>query len=187
MATDFIMRNGRAGTAPSVWARQAFCLCGLMLLMSSAFARAPGDQAQLDLATDLRATGQASANQQLVILVAATREDCSYCALLKREILLPMLKSGEYEQRILVRELVIEPETDVIDFDGSTVSSADWALKHSVKITPTVLLLDEAGKPLHPPLTGINTAEMYGFYLDRAIDRALARLRTSRATAMAQE
>lgn len=187
MTTDFVMRIGRAISTISVGARRAIYLGILTLLVAAPPARASGNHEQLPLAIDLRAAGAVSATDQLVILVAATREGCSYCALLKREILLPMLRSGEYEKRILVRELVIEPETDVIGFDGRTVSSSELASKYSIKITPTVLLLDNAGKPLHPPITGINTAEMYGFYLDRAIDQALARLKSSRPPTTAQE
>jgi hypothetical protein len=40
-----------------------------------------------------------------------------------------------------------------------------------------VLLLDSSGKRLHPPLIGIANAEMYGLYLDQAIDEAAARAR----------
>jgi len=113
------------------------------------------------------------------ILLAVTREGCSYCAKLRREILSPMVRSGEYTGRVLIREMMMEPSAAVTDFNGRSTSTAEMAARWGVEITPTVLLLDTTGEPLHPPITGINNADMYGFYLDQAIAEATARSKAS--------
>ena len=49
------------------------------------------------------------------------------------------------------------------------------------------LLLECAGNPLQPSIRGINTAEMCGCYVDRAIDQALSCLNADQSTMKAQE
>jgi thioredoxin-related protein len=159
----------------------------LALLLTFQCALASDQPKELEAAADLRTLGQISASGNLVILLAATREGCSYCALLKREILVPMIRSGSYDDKVLIRELVFEPDTDLIDFDGRPVSSAELVARYAIEIAPTVLLLDHRGKTLHAPMKGINTVEMYGFYLDRAIDQALAGLISDPSAAPQQE
>ena len=43
-------------------------------------------------------------------------------------------------------------------------------------MTPTLLFLDPDGTEIVPRIVGVNTVEMFGFYLDRAIDAARERL-----------
>lgn len=173
---------------PHAMRRPHLSLVGaLVLLLWGQLAQATGGQVRIPVAEDFQADVKTIAGERIALLVAVTREGCPYCARLKREILLPMLKSGEYEGKVVMRELIIEPESSVVDFEGQALSSADVAARYSVEITPTVLLLDHTGRSLHPPITGINTAEMYGYYLDRAIDRALNALSGGQSTIKAQE
>ena len=106
------------------------------------------------------------------LLLAVTREGCPYCAQLRREVLAPMIVSGEYSDRLLIREMMMEPDTTVVDFDGQENSTSAVAARYGVSITPTVLLLNSSGQPLVSPIVGINTSEMYGHYLDQAIATA---------------
>ena len=43
-------------------------------------------------------------------------------------------------------------------------------------VTPTIILVDGAGKEIAKRQTGVNTVEMYGWYLDQAIDDAVLAL-----------
>ncbi len=170
------------------WSRLGTIVLTVLALVSSGPAACETIASdELEKAGDLQAVSQAAASRNLVILLAATREGCSYCALLKREILVPMIRSGSYDDKVLIRELVFEPETRLLDFDGSAVSSDVLVRRYSVDIAPTVLLLDNKGSELHAPLVGINTSEMYGYYLDEAIDEALSRLKSGRAASEEQE
>jgi thioredoxin-related protein len=158
-----------------------------MILLFAPSAHASDNHTTILTATNLQSDGRASATRQLVILLAVTREGCPYCMRLKHEILAPMIKSGEYEEKVLIREMMIEPESDMIDFTGRAVSSGDVAEHYSIEITPTVLLLDHSGRQLHPLMPGINTAEMYGFYLDRAIEQAQTVLKSGEPAGPDQE
>jgi len=137
---------------------------------------------EVEVTRDLSADAAAARSAALPILLAVTREDCRYCALLKREILVPMLRSGEYRDKVLIRELVIEPSMTVAGFDGLPADSGYVAEVLEATLSPTVLLLAPDGRRLEPPIRGINNVEFYGYYLDQAIARALTTLRTGSDT-----
>lgn len=128
------------------------------------------------LAADLKTDATRAANGGLPMLLVVTREDCGYCARLKRTVLVPMLLSGEYETRVIIRELNIDAQTPLVDFDGGSVTPLGLAGRYDALFTPTVLLVGPQGQELHDRLLGINNDEMYLFYLDKAIDLAAKRL-----------
>lgn len=132
------------------------------------------NSATVQQVVDLRLEAAAAAAEGVSLLLAVTREGCRYCAQLRREFLAPMIRSGDYIQKVRIREMMMEPDVAIIDFSGQVTTTAKIAARYDVSITPTVLLLDSAGNSLHAPLTGINNAEMYGLYLDQAIDEAVA-------------
>jgi thioredoxin-related protein len=132
------------------------------------------NSATVQQVVDFRLEAAAAAERGVTLLLAVTREGCRYCAQLRREFLAPMIRSGDYFYKVLIREMMMEPDTAILDFSGQVTTTAEMAARYGVSITPTVLLLDPSGKRLQPPLTGINNAEMYGLYLDQAIDEATA-------------
>jgi thioredoxin-related protein len=134
------------------------------------FATAGAGDPQLPHVLDFREAGAEADGRTL--LLAVTREGCPYCAQLRREVLAPMIVSGEYSDRLLIREMMMEPDTAVVDFDGQENSTSAVAARYGVSITPTVLLLSSSGQPLASPIVGINSSEMYGHYLDQAIATA---------------
>ncbi len=128
-------------------------------------------------AENFAALGDRARSGHMPILLVVSQEDCPYCELLKREILEPMLVSGEYDGRVLIRELLIDSELPVRDFDGQAIAPDALAQRYRARLTPTVLFLDDRGQELTKPMIGINTVDFYGYYLDAAIDVARERLR----------
>ena len=128
-------------------------------------------------AEDFAALGDRARSGHMPILLVVSRDDCPYCELLKHEILEPMLISGEYDGRVLIRELLIDSELPVRDFDGQAIAPDALAQRYRARLTPTVLFLDDRGRELTKPMIGINTVDFYGYYLDAAIDVARERLR----------
>jgi thioredoxin-related protein len=145
-------------------------------------ARAPATVPLAHDFSELRATAEAGG---LKLLLAVTREGCPYCAQLRREILAPMILGGEYSGRVLIREMMMEPDTPAVDFAGHDTTTSAMAARYDLSITPTVILLSPAGRLLAPPIVGINNSEMYGHYLDQAI--ATAASAASPETQAAQE
>ena len=90
-----------------------------------------------------------------------------------------MIISGEYEDRVLIREVVVDDAGDLTDFAGRKVSPFAVADRYDALLTPTVLLVGPDGRVLVDRMIGISNEEMYLWYLDRALDNATAVLRGS--------
>ncbi len=136
--------------------------------------------------TDLRADSRLAAAKRLPLLLMVSQKDCVYCVLLKREIIRPMVISGEYVNKVVIREMFMDAGVRVKDFDGKETKAKDLAHRYKVFLTPTLLLLDADGRELTRRIVGVNSLDMYGVYLDEAIEDALDRLR-ARAGSDGQE
>ena len=128
--------------------------------------------------TDLRHDAELSRSRQLPILVLFSNSTCGYCQAIKDEFLKPMLISGEYDDKVLIRRVEVDTSHSLRGFRGELVFADDLADRYRVDFTPTVLLLDARGRELVPRIIGLDTVEYYGGYLDEAIDRALQSLKS---------
>ena len=131
-------------------------------------------------AADLAADGRESARRAVPLLLAVTRVECGYCATLKREILRPMIIAGDHPERVLIRELNLDSTSSITGFDGRPASCWSVANGYGALFSPTVLLVGPGGTELTDRIIGLNTPEMYGWYLDRAIETATRVLAVSR-------
>ena len=71
-----------------------------------------------------------------------------------------------------MREILIDPGQRLKDFQGHSRQAAKLAGDYAVDLTPTLLFLDAGGRELTGRMVGINTLEMFSFYLDEAIAEA---------------
>jgi thioredoxin-related protein len=147
--------------------------CGLFWLAAGVQCAEVG----IPLATDLQADGRKAREARLPLLLAFSSITCDYCRQLDVEFLRPMLISGDYTDKILIRRLLLDNGSRVIDFSGERVATTQLAERYRVFVTPTILFLDGDGRELAERMVGINTPEMYGGYLDICIDTALYSLR----------
>jgi thioredoxin-related protein len=108
-----------------------------------------------------------------LILLLVSQQDCPYCHLIKEEIIRPMILGRDFVDDILIREVFIDEGETIVDFQGSTRDAADFAHDYGVYVTPTLLFLGANGKELVKQMTGINTVEMYWYYLSESIREAL--------------
>lgn len=162
---------GRRGIGLMVRPRFFMAVAVLCLLTATAGA------ATVPIARDLPADGALAGERRIPILLLFTREDCGYCELLKRSVILPMIISGEYEGRVVIREVIVDGPGDLTDFMGRRVSPFAVADRYDALLTPTVLFVGPDGRALTERLVGINNEEMYLWYLDRALDDATTALR----------
>ena len=153
-------------------------LAWLTLLTGAAHAAA----ASLPMADDLAAAGRAAAarGQPLVVMVSLPR--CPYCHTVRQQYLRPMLERNEIE----VREVDMMSSRMLRDFDGRPVSSQAWAREREVRLAPTVMFLDAAGRPLAGSLVGVSP-EFYGAYLDQALAASRQRLAKAHGTMPASD
>ncbi len=125
---------------------------------------------------NLALEGNRSDKTRKPILLLISREECAYCVQIKNEILEPMIISGDYNDRLIIRELMLDPFTKVRGFDGSMIDASYIATSYKIKVTPTLLFLGPDGKELAERMVGINTLELFSFYVDQAIDQATTKL-----------
>ena len=149
-----------------------------LLLMSTALAaNAP---VEVPLGEDLRADGEQSAHHDRPIVLVFSARNCSYCEVLESSILRPSLLGGHYDGQVIMRKLMLDSRLPVRDFDGQHRAPSELSRRYQVHVTPTVLFVDAQGQELAPRLVGINTVELYGGYLDAAIEEARRKLSESR-------
>lgn len=89
-----------------------------------------------------------------------------------------MLISGDYTDKIIIREIILNPTVTLLNFNGSAVKASELADKYSIEITPTLLFLGPDGNELAERIVGINTIELFSYYVDQAIDKAALNFRS---------
>ncbi|MGB0721646.1 MAG: thioredoxin family protein [Gammaproteobacteria bacterium] len=141
-----------------------------------------GDSADIKLprVTDLAADAEIMRERALPMLLMVSQTHCSYCETVKREVIRPMIISGDYDDRVLIREILIDPIDKIPDFDGIPRDPNVIAARYKAWVTPTLLFLGPDGEVLSEKILGVNTPEMYGWYVDSAIEEALDKLRDGR-------
>ena len=131
---------------------------------------------EVPLVDDLAALGRMAGRRRLPIVLLVSRSDCSYCMVIKDEVLNPMMKSREYDDQALIGELMLDAAVPLRWFDGEQGMRDELASRFEADVTPTLLFLGPDGAELAPRIRGINTVELFGFYVDRAIGTARTRM-----------
>lgn len=126
--------------------------------------------------TRLDKVAEDSKNSRLPILLVFSSDTCPYCKLQEDEILKPMQISGDYDNKVIIRKVLVPQELELVDFRGKTISMDDFVDHYGVQVTPTILFLDQNGTELVQRLVGINTVEMFGRDVDGAIELSLKKL-----------
>ena len=130
---------------------------------------------EMPVAKDLKTTVNQS--PQKVVVLYFTAEYCMYCQALDRDVLGPVMRSGEYADIAnFLRLQHDEPETKLTDFDGSLVSNRELIQRYKVNVTPTLIFLGPNGHEVASPLIGFLTVDFYGAYLDQSLKDGRAQL-----------
>ena len=127
---------------------------------------------------DLAADARLAAERGVPLLVMFAQEGCAYCEVVESEFLRPMLISGDDDDRVVIRKLMLDSFDSIRDFDGDMVEVEDLAMRYRAPLTPTLVFLSPQGREIAPRLIGVGTVDFYGGDLDDRIDRALTKLRT---------
>jgi thioredoxin-related protein len=132
---------------------------------------------EVPIARNLHADSQLAHERRLPILLAFSANECSYCELLEEEFLQPMLLSGDYRDKVIIRKLVLDNGSRLTDFSGQRINATRLSGRYRVTVTPTLLFIDENGSELAERMVGINTPELFGGYLDDCIETAWLMIR----------
>ncbi len=125
---------------------------------------------------DLSQDARLSEERRLPVMLLFSADYCGFCTRLSEEFLVPMQRSGEYRDRVLIREIRIDNYATLRDFEGQPTMPEDLAYRYDISVTPTILFLDHRGRELTQRMVGLGTVDFFGLYLDAAIASARARL-----------
>ncbi|AKH22125.1 hypothetical protein AAY24_07720 [Sedimenticola thiotaurini] len=124
-------------------------------------------------ATDLSSDGKKALEENRAILLLISQDHCSYCMQIKREVIAPMILSGDYKDTLLIREIAIDRAETLIDFKGVEKDNSKFAYEYNVAVTPTLLFLSGEGKEVIEQMVGMQTPDMYYFYVDQSVQAAI--------------
>ncbi len=147
------------------------------LLLSGLIAANAMADTQVNTSRDMYSNQQVASSQQMPVMIMFAAEDCPYCEILESEVLRPMLISGEYGGKVLIRKYMIDDGGKIRDFDGKMIDSDDFAERYNVFVTPTLVFLGYQGQQLAETIIGVNTLELFAGRVDDAILESLNSLR----------
>lgn len=148
-----------------------------MLLVGPFAVTAHAAEIKLLQASDLQADGLHAGERKLPILVLFSSSYCGYCTIVREDFLKPMLKSGDYEDKVIMRVVNIDSTEDLRDFEGRQVDAEAFADRRGVFVTPTIKFFGPDGNETTADLVGLTTVDYYGGFLDTAIEESLVHLR----------
>ena len=125
---------------------------------------------------NLQQDGMNASSKSIPVLIEFSMVGCPFCYEVETEVLKPMLLSGEYENRVIIRKVVIDDDEMVTDFNGSKISNEDLAARYDIDVVPTLVLMDGQGNVVSERMRGVSTIDYYGQYLDRAIEQACSEI-----------
>ncbi len=133
-------------------------------------------QHTLTEATDLAADARLAAAKGVPLVVLYSRDDCNWCAKVRREHLGPLSRNPATPA--VIRELHMDRTTTLVDFAGRRTTSADFSKQMQAQFAPTVMFHGPDGAALAEPIVGFRLADFYAAYLDRAIEDSRTRQQT---------
>ena len=129
---------------------------------------------RIPAAGDLAVSAHRSQQQGLPMIVYVSRDACPYCRTLTDSILGPMFAADKFEKRAMLVEVSLDRVDPLTGFDGELISGKAFGERYQANITPTLLFLDAEGHEISKRRVGISNLELYGHYLQKSIDEALA-------------
>lgn len=147
-------------------------LLGALLLAGASRASA----VELQQVRDFESAAETMRDRQLPMLLLFSASYCGYCQIIKSDFLKPMLISGDYRDKVLIRYIETDQDGRLRDFNGESVDIDTFSARYNVSFTPTVVFLDANGHQLTEKMVGLTTPDYYGAYLDDAIEAARKRL-----------
>jgi thioredoxin-related protein len=149
---------------------------GWLIVTWALFAAAPAP-AQLLPADDLAQAAATARTQRKPVLIAFMEQSCPYCAVARRDYLLPLQSDPRWQNRVLIREVEVDRSTPMRDFSGAKTTHRAYARSLGVKSVPTLIVFDPNGQPVAPPITGLLADDFYRLYIEQAIEAGLTRMR----------
>jgi thioredoxin-related protein len=132
---------------------------------------------------DLGSDGKLAAAHQAPLMVVFTSPGCHYCAKVKNEYLIPMLKDPAYRDKVVVRQVEVGSDKVFHGFDGKKLTEGEFAADLNIYMVPTIKYFDAKGREVAKGIVGLLTPDYYQGYLDMGIDDGSQNIRQGKAIA----
>lgn len=146
----------------------------LAIILSALMITGPvsGDNAAMIQISDMRDEAHVARTNNLILVLEFSSDDCPYCRKLEALFLLPMQRNAEYDDKILVRSVSLDNYETLVDLQGRSLSTTEFATRYDVSLTPTLVFLNADGMELSEKLVGIWSEDFFGGFIDSRIDEA---------------
>ena len=141
-----------------------------------AFSVVKAAEVKLEEVQNFKTIASQMKKDKLVLVLEFHAKNCSYCKQLEEEILRPMLLSGDYNDLVLIKQLALDSDKKIKGFNGKLISGVEMGKKFNIIVTPTLVFLNSKGEEISERIVGINTPEMFGAYVDAAIEEGQKKL-----------
>lgn len=150
----------------------------LIFIMCEASAKGKFEQTHdLTLIENMQTEAAYASKLCVPIVILVSQFACAHCEKLRQKVLLPLLKSGEFDDKALFRELLIDSEELVTDLNGKPSNGMQLAKEYIENlVTPTMLILDPSGNEVAERIVGISNIDFYSRYLEAEINAAHRKL-----------
>lgn len=152
-----------------------FVLCTQSLLISNIALATPAD-VQIPVASNLEITGATGKKMRAPVLLYFSDPECNYCIRLEEEVLKPMLRSGDYDERVLLIKIDWHSPEVVKNFNGSGIEQRALSEHYKVKVTPSLIFVDPGGREIAQRILGFQSADFFWYYLDQSIEKSRTEL-----------
>jgi len=177
---------------PVVWFRLSFGkklmkrIHHLVLGLLIALMAPPTWAENLPLASDLQQDGITSERDGMPVMIFYMSTSCPYCEEVKDLYLEPMVSSGQYSGRLIIRMVDTEGAEYLRDFGGKRMFHEEFANDQGASLTPVLKFYDHQGEELVPEVLGYSSPDFYLAYLESAIETSIEKLRPHTKTAKAK-
>lgn len=137
---------------------------------------APSIAADLTLASDLSRDAAQARASGIPLLVLFSLPECDYCERVRREFLLPIQRPRNAASPAILRQVNLGSGQPLRDFAGETITHDAFARRHGIAFAPTIKIFDAEGKEAAEPLVGLLTPDLYGAYLENALEKGRVRM-----------
>jgi thioredoxin-related protein len=152
-------------------------LISMMLLGFCVFSWVPSQAAEVPALTDLPADIALAKQKNIPILLLIHTQGCTYCHYVIEDHLQPMILSGKYTHRALIRQLAADDALEIVDTAGQRISAKAFARSLNVRFYPTIVFLGADGQVIGERLIGVANIDLYGTQLEYALQRAEAQMK----------
>jgi len=152
----------------------------IAVLLLALPALTPARAESIPVAENLQQTA-AENGPDKVYLIMFGAEHCPYCFEMRDLYLEPMLTDPDYTDKLVIREVEIDQNSPMVDFDGNKTLQSVYARRFGVFLTPTLVFLDSKGREMAKKIVGLGDENYFTYYLDEAIGKALEKIRKQSA------